>query len=409
MRIAIYFEQYSWGGTDTHLLNLLRGWPNPKDNFTLFSNRENEGLLKIQNDLTKLSNLTVVTFPSKALFPILLKPHNRVLMFMLRSLNFLMFPILLWRMEIQAYQLFKKYGQFEALISDNGGYPAAWGCLSAINAAFKLKIEHRILLIHHEAKPFARVRSLYDRCLDNRVIRNSTHVVAVSEATKESMYTIRKIDRRNKIDVIYNGIDLTPIPENIIKKNLFRNSFGLLDKKLIGVVGLIEPYKGHDDLILALNHLDETYLSRIAIVFIGSGKDGEIARLKSIMKNEAIRNAIIFTGYIPGEPREIISSLDLLCVMTKDFEGFGLTLAEAMSVGVPILATKVGAIPEFIEEGIHGKLIPPCSPIDIKNALINFLEHEKEWKDRTANAKIQIEKYSKERMGQAFANLFKEN
>ena len=50
MKIAIYWLQYSWGGVDTHLLNFLKYWPNPKDRFTIFYNEGNQGFKNISNE-----------------------------------------------------------------------------------------------------------------------------------------------------------------------------------------------------------------------------------------------------------------------------------------------------------------------------------------------------------------------
>jgi len=405
LKIAIYFEQYSWGGTDTHLLNLLREWSAGQDELFLFSNAENEGFFRIKKDLEKFHNLSLVTFPSRAVTPLLLKQNSKFIYFLLRVYNYFFLPVILWRMKNQAMQLLKKYGPFDALISDNGGYPAAWGCLAVIHAAWKLGIQHRILLVHHAAQPVSKIRSIFERAYDDLTLKRSSRIVAVSEATKQSLYDIRGIDRQCHIDVIYNGIDLAPLGATLQQENSLRKRFSSATKKLIGVVGVIESYKGHDDLIEALNQMGPEYLNRISVLFIGKGKAEEINRLKSLMKNEHVKDAVNFTGYIEGNSREIISMLDLLCVLTKDFEGFGLTLAEAMSVGVPVMATRVGAIPEFIEDGVHGRIISACSPREVKLAIEHFIDHHEAWENRLDKAKERIKEFSAEKMAREFGRL----
>ena len=64
MKTAIFWEQESWGGVDTHLLTLLKYWKNNEDELVLFSNIDNQGLKRIDKDLMKLQNLSIVKYHS---------------------------------------------------------------------------------------------------------------------------------------------------------------------------------------------------------------------------------------------------------------------------------------------------------------------------------------------------------
>ena len=92
--------------------------------------------------------------------------------------------------------------------------------------------------------------------------------------------------------------------------------------------------------------------------------------------------------------------------MTKNFEGFGLSIAEAMSVGTPILATDVGAVHEFFNNDC-GKLIRPSQIEDIKNSLIDFCDNKKDWDNKAQLAKDKLEKnFNAEIMGAKYMNHF---
>ena len=101
----------------------------------------------------------------------------------------------------------------------------------------------------------------------------------------------------------------------------------------------------------------------------------------------------------------MISQLDLLTVMTKDFEGFGLTLGEAMVHNIPVLATRVGAIPEFLTEDA-GRLIPPESPFETTRALLDFIQNTDTWRKRADQGKRLIANYGADRLGREFRALF---
>jgi glycosyltransferase involved in cell wall biosynthesis len=96
----------------------------------------------------------------------------------------------------------------------------------------------------------------------------------------------------------------------------------------------------------------------------------------------------------------------MLAVMTKDFEGFGLTLAEAMSVGTPVMATSVGAIPEFVNQDV-GFLISPESPYEVCRVLKKLIEDRSLFQKKAELAKEHIKQFSSDRLGKHFNVLLK--
>lgn len=404
--ILIYFEQYSWGGTDTHLENLLYGWPNRTDKFTILCNRENSGIDRIIDRLTELGNVKVKKFSSLSREGFLLKFSNLT---MRRIMSLLSFPFfwLFWLFQfIQAFQEIKELDPVNVFLSNNGGYPGGWGCNFSIVASFYARVPLRILLIHHQATGYRRLLEPIERFLDELFFKKASHVVVVSEATKKTILNIRNFPSDKVIDVIYNGIEIDP--EQFSQAGNIRHDFDAQEKVLIGIMGVIERYKGHEDLVKALTQMSDHELHKIKVLIIGKGEVEEVEYLKSLMTRESVRNAVTFTGYIKGNSQSIISQLDLMLVMTKDFEGFGLTLAEAMSVNVPVIATRVGAIPEFVFHEKNGYLVDPSSPDQVANALKFFLSSQQTFLNYTEEARLEIQKYSIQRLGSEFHHLMEE-
>ena len=140
------------------------------------------------------------------------------------------------------------------------------------------------------------------------------------------------------------------------------------------------------------------------MIFIGEDERGQKNRLKILAKNLNLENKIKFLNYVDMDSKKIILSLDLLLSLTKSYEGFGLSIAEAMSVGTPILATDVGAVYEFFNNDC-GKLIKSEQIEEIKNSLIDFCDHKKDWENKAQIAKNKIEKYfNSEIMGKNYMN-----
>jgi len=387
MRILIYWEQESWGGVDTQLLELLSTWPSSDDKFVLVVNQGNAGFERLQNEFSSLENVSCQIINSyshnelnRRLREVKFSHFLRILLYFIQPLTYLI--------SIQIFiRIFREMENFDVLLSNNGGYPAAWGCICALEAARKLGINNRFLLIHHSATNPAPFMGWYEQIIDRRVTRLCNTIVCVSQATKRFLLLRRNIDDELvRIRVIKNDIKLS---KDIVKDKPvdIRKSIDLLENEyIVGMAGRITPYKGHEDLIFALSRLPYEDQKRLRVVFIGTcDSSHEESRLKSLSTKLGVIDRVHFTGYVKGKLINVIDQLDLLVVATKSFEGFGLTLIEAMRTGVPILATNVGAIPEIINLE-NGVLVPPNSPEDISTALADFLDNNLSWQERADNA-----------------------
>ena len=299
-------------------------------------------------------------------------------------------------------------GAFDLLLANNGGYPAAWGTICAIEAGAKAGVTARVLLVHHSAMPAAPFMGWFEQLVDRRVTRLANAVVCVSQATRQALLNRRWLDDAElRIRVIYNGITLNreASAEPVLD---IRAAVGAgPSERLVGIAGRVSPYKGQEDLIFALARMAPAERYQIRLVVIGSGDPpDELERLRHVGATLGVENQVHFLGYVPGRPVDIIAQLDLLVVATRSFEGFGLTLIEAMSVGVPVLATAVGAIPEFVHPDI-GVLVPPGDPKELAAALAAFVADPAPWQQRAVLAQQRLLE-SKTDMAREYRQLFVE-
>ncbi len=393
MKIAIWWQQESWGGVDTHLASMLDAWPDPADEFTLFHNLDNPGVQRIESALGARKVATVA-------FPEWQASGSGVLgrgfAYVLLPLNFL-----LWLP--RARRLLAANGPFDALIANNGSYPGAWTCLAALHAAERQRIPRRMLLVHHAAGGYGVLRQTFEQLLDRGVTRWATDLVAVSRATRESLIRLRFFNtERNPIRVIHNGVRMACAAE---RNESLRAGWGCGPSDFaIGMVGRVERYKGHEDMLCAMAELAAPLRQRVRLVVVGSGPEAERARLTGLAQKLGIAEKLHFTGYMKEEATYLIRQFDLLAMVTKDFEGFGLSAAEAMVGGTPVLATSVGGIPEFINPEV-GVLVPPESPTDIARALERIMIDEAGTIARAARAREHIAGFSDVRMAQRFRSL----
>ena len=400
MRIAVWWDQDSWGGVDTHLLTLLRNWPDKNDQFVIFYNRKNQGMARISPALAQLSlvqsgQVSWVSFPEPSRW--MPEPLGKIA-------RFFLFPFQILLLKQSAQRILARHGSFDTLFANNGGYPGAWSCLAALWAAFALGIPRRLLLVHHAAEARRPLRNSFESLLDFGVQCWATDLVAVSRATRTTLIERRGFNTElNPIRVVHNGVD-PPVETEASVVDLRAQLRISADSFVVGMVGRLERYKGQEDLILALGELPAGMLAKVVAVFVGGGEVDERRRLETIAEVAGVGAQVRFADYIEGAPGLLMRQFDLLASLTKDFEGFGLTIAEAMWVGTPVLATTVGGVPEFVSKEI-AVMIPPEAPDEIAEALARIMTNREETQLRADRARQHIRKYSGQAMARNFHRL----
>ena len=153
--------------------------------------------------------------------------------------------------------------------------------------------------------------------------------------------------------------------------------------------GRIEHEKGIDLLIKAFaGLLKESPLLTLHVI-----GEGNYLRLSKILCRELeIENHIIFYGWKEkNEIQKIMSNCDL-CILPSRIESFGLTIAEAMAGGIPVVSTNAGAIPEIIQDGKTGILVPPDDIEALKKAIVFAFRNKDKIKKNVDAAREKIKK-----------------
>jgi glycosyltransferase involved in cell wall biosynthesis len=144
------------------------------------------------------------------------------------------------------------------------------------------------------------------------------------------------------------------------------------DGPVVGFVGRIEPRKGPLDLVLAAGAIREG-APGARIVIVGDdpyrSDPDYLARVRGAVGVEHY-------GWADDAPG-LMRHLDVLVVPSRA-EPFGTVAAEAMAVGTPIVATRVGGLPEVVEDGVTGALVPPADPAALAQAVLSVLARRAE-------------------------------
>lgn len=391
MNIVIFWEQESWGGVDTHLLELLKTWPDSSDRFVLLYNKTSEGYKRIEGHLRTIPNLRSIPISTYSPSDLATRAKATFAPFLLRTLLYFLKPVLFPLTVLQIRKALRKLGDFDVLLADNGGYPGAWGALAALPAAKSAGIPLRALLVHHSSSYPGIFMGWFEYLVDKVVDRNTNLVICVSYATRESLLIRRNLNEdKLRLRVVHNSLSTPGIPTSIPAKEYKQ----LLELKqpgeyLVGMLGRVESYKGQEDLVFALSRLPLGEQRRFRLLIIGRGEDKEVERLKKIVDRLDLKERVHFLGYIDCDSMQLISQLDILAMLTRSFEGFGLTVAEAMYVGVPVLVTRVGAVPEFVDD-TTGYIVNPTSPVEVMQSLRDYLSDPDKWRIRASIAKEKV-------------------
>jgi len=191
-------------------------------------------------------------------------------------------------------------------------------------------------------------------------------LICVSEYDRQTGI-INKITSENKLITINNGIE----PIDFLSKAAARQKLNLpQDEIIVGTIANFYLTKGLTYLITAAKKITKV-MPNLIFRLIGFGRLEN--QLKADIKKLGLENKF-FLGKILNA-KEYLLAFDIF-VLPSVKEGFSYTILEAMQAGLPIVATRVGGIPEMIQDKINGLLVPPADSQALADAIIELLKNK---------------------------------
>lgn len=172
------------------------------------------------------------------------------------------------------------------------------------------------------------------------------------------------------ITTIYAGLNLNQIPDCLDSTSLKQKLQFSDGDPIIGIVANVCENKGYDYLIDALSIIKKE-INNIRCLVVGAWDEKYIEHLFTQTKKESVDKNIRFVGF-QENVYPYLSIMDIF-VFPSLTEGFGIALLEAMAMQKPVIATNIGGIPEIVDDGITGILIPPKDPKAIARAVVGLL------------------------------------
>lgn len=176
------------------------------------------------------------------------------------------------------------------------------------------------------------------------------------------------IKPRQNIVLIHNGLD--PYKIEFIERDIARSQLGIQpSKKVIGTIANFYPSKGLKYLVEAA-----TKISREDVVWCVIGDGAERHTLNKLINENGLTEKVLLVGR-KDRAAEYLTAFDIF-LLPSIKEGFPWAVLEAMAAKLPVIAARVGAIPEIIEDGVSGLIIEPGNPGQIADRVTMLLNNE---------------------------------
>jgi glycosyltransferase involved in cell wall biosynthesis len=194
-----------------------------------------------------------------------------------------------------------------------------------------------------------------------------TLLIPVSNSIKNTLLENNMDPER--IQTIYHGVNC----EGTLAVEQNPKSGSSPYSPIIGTIANIFPWKGLEYLIQAVDHLKPNYPD-IRCLIVGKGDKNYQYKLDLLVKNLNLEDNIEFLGF-QEDVNSVLSRFEIF-VLPSIREGFGIVLLEAMAMKKAVVASRVGGIPEIVQDGRTGLLVPPGNSIAIADAIHRLIENE---------------------------------
>ncbi|UCE38229.1 MAG: glycosyltransferase family 4 protein [Thermoplasmata archaeon] len=210
---------------------------------------------------------------------------------------------------------------------------------------------------------------------------------------------------KKRITIIPAGVDLRKFNPNV-KGDIIRKDLNIKEGEIMVLsVQRLHPRKKLQCLLKTARMVNQNH-SQVKFVIVGEGPERE--NLIQMAKSLDLENNVIFTGLVPEtQLPKYYAACDIFALHSL-YEGFGMVLVEAMATGKPVVSTNVGAIPEVVDHGKTGLLVPPLNEMALGENIIRLIEDKELRKKMGRNGLIRTQqKYNWDNIVKEYLDIYK--
>jgi sugar transferase (PEP-CTERM/EpsH1 system associated) len=279
---------------------------------------------------------------------------------------------------------------------------------SGIDTAIALLFERGPRLVHSEHGrnlPYIHFEPLKRRFARRCLYHRADALFAISSEVRD-FYCRETGFPVDRMRVIPNGIDPRRIDESAGSNGHgVRRELGICDDDfVIGTVARLDQTKDTLTLARAFAELCRSQPEpKLKLLVVGDGE--RKVEIQNYVNEQRLKHRVIFTGLRHDVPR-LLGAMDLFALSSLS-EGIPITVLEAMCASLPIVATKVGALPELVEEGVTGFLVEPRNIVDLAERLSRFYQKRELARDFGMAGRRKVEReFRLEKMLERYADLY---
>ena len=279
--------------------------------------------------------------------------------------------------------LYREFKDVDLLHINNGNYPGAYSCMSAVLAARLRGIEHIVYVVNNIAIPYSSPRRWLDYPIDRLVTATVSIFVTASVSAGIQLARVLRLPK-GKITCMQNGISPRNADETRESTLLRLQIPG--NRILIGIIAVLDPRKGHLVLLEALARLKRVRTNQSMplpfIIIEGSGE------MKMAIDDFISRSNLADDVRLIGNERNIfnlMSAVDVIALPSISHEDFPNVVLEAMYLGKPVIASRLAGIPEQIQHMESGILVE-CGDPDSLACAMDLVTTNAEIRERIGRA-----------------------
>ena len=232
-------------------------------------------------------------------------------------------------------------------------------------------------------------------------------VIAISDAVGIDLHKTHHVPN-DRIRVVYNGLDLPELMLSFSRHDPLeiRREYGFPpDSYVVGVTARLVPDKGHEYLIKAIKRL-ETELPNLKLLIVGDGRYRKA--LTALVRTLQMEDRVLFTGNL-SDVSKPLAAMDVFVLPATWREGFGLSIAEAMTCEKPVIVTNIWALNTLILDQVNGILVEPKNVEQLADAVrLMLVDPQFRQKIGKAGRRTAEERFSLDRMVRELEGVYQE-
>lgn len=304
------------------------------------------------------------------------------------------------------YNVFRRE-KIDILHINNGGYPGAISCYSAVFAARLCGVKRIIYVVNNIAQPYINVARYLDKPIDKLIVKLVSKFVTSSIAAGKVLVDTLNIPELNYL-TINNGISSREVSES---RNDFKIKYNIPFNKIIfTTIANFEDRKGHKYLLEAINLLNISKQFEILekVHFLLEGHGPEKASIVDYIEKNKLGKYVQILDHV-DDIYNLYNITDIFILPSIGNEDFPNVVLEAMSFGIPVIGTNISGIPEQIDHLESGFVIRPKLATDLISAIIKLTNDKELYTKFSINSLSKFStKYSKEVSIRAYTSLYQD-